>query len=64
MKWFRARDRRNSEATQARKAAEVELHRVKAETPRYQALGADLRRIRKENHLTELVLNIPRRRHP
>lgn len=63
MKWWRRDRSGTSEATKARIAAEKELARVKAETPHYEALGESLRRIREQNHLTELVLNIPRRRH-
>lgn len=64
MTWLRRRshERTESEATQARKAAEVELTRVKAETEQYQELAASLRSIRVENHLTELIGNIPSRR--
>jgi len=63
-KQLRRRTRSESEATKARKAAEEKLDQVKAETQEYVQLAADLRRIRVENHLTELVHNIPRRRHP
>ena len=62
--WSRRRDKGESEATRAREAAERRLAHTKAQTPHYEALGEELRRIRHENHLTELVLNIPRRRHP
>ena len=65
MRWPWSRKRtRESEATKAREAAERRLAHTKAQTPHYEALGEELRRIRRENHLTELVLNIPRRRHP
>lgn len=64
MRWLGKRDDRPSEATRARKRAEVELERVKAETPQYAALGDSLRDLRERNHLTELFMQIPHRRHP
>lgn len=42
---------------QARKRAERELERMRAETPKYVELGADLREIREKNHLALAFLH-------
>lgn len=64
MKWRKRPQGRESEATQARRAAERDLERVKSETPEYADLGSRLKKLREQNHLTELILSIPHRRHP
>lgn len=65
MKWRRrSKFDHESEATMMRRAAEQELERIKSETPEYAELGSRLRQLRKQNHLTELILSIPQRRHP
>ncbi|HJR90229.1 MAG TPA: hypothetical protein VJ782_08760 [Aeromicrobium sp.] len=43
----------DSEATQARKRAERELERTRAQTPMYRDLGERIRELRKHNHLAE-----------
>lgn len=43
------------EGARARRRAEADLERIKAETPLYQLLGAQLRQIREENHLAEAL---------
>lgn len=57
MIFFRRRDTRPSEATVARKKAERDLEEIRAETPRYRALGRMSAAVRDENnlgrHLTE-----------
>lgn len=61
MSWFRREktEPRESEATQARRQAEVELQRVREETKEYAELSESLRsEIRERNHLTELFLSI------
>lgn len=61
MKWFRrcrggrrSRDQ-VSEATQSRERAERELEWVRAQTPVYRRLAADLRELRQENHFAESI---------
>lgn len=44
---------KQSEATTARKRAEVDLEHVKAQTPRYRALSDSLRNLRERNGLRE-----------
>lgn len=63
MKWWRRSKERESEATLMRRAAEHELERVRSETPEYADLGSRLKKLREQNHLTELILSIPHRRH-
>ena len=64
MRWRRrSKAERESEATRMRRAAEHELERIKRETPEYADLGSRLKRLREQNHLTELILSIPHRRH-
>jgi hypothetical protein len=60
MKWFpccaRRRPPLDTGGSKARKRAEVELRRVKVETQEYAELAADLREIRRRNHLAETFL--------
>lgn len=44
-----------TEGKQARMKAERDLARVKAETPYYEGLGNDLRRLRERNHFAENI---------
>ena len=52
--WLRRSHPPVSEATLARRKAEADLERTKAETAYYAALGESLRQLREANHLTEL----------
>ena len=63
MRWRKRSQSRESEATRARRAAERDLERVRSETPEYADLGSRLKKLREQNHLTELILSIPHRRH-
>jgi hypothetical protein len=66
MKWFRPRrqPRRwkvdDTGGTEARQRAEVNLERVRAETREWERLGAELREIRRRNHLAETFLQATR----
>lgn len=62
--WLFKRDSepRRTEGTEARERAEQALTRTLAETPKYEALGESLKRIRERNHLTEAFLEIHRGR--
>lgn len=62
MKW-RRRVQADTGGREAREHAEKQLEEVvddlaetRAETPKYEALARDLRRIRQENHLAEAFL--------
>ena len=54
LRWGRRRE--TTGGTEARKRAEAELEKVRAETCRWEQLGADLREIRHRNHLAETFL--------
>jgi cell fate (sporulation/competence/biofilm development) regulator YlbF (YheA/YmcA/DUF963 family) len=44
-----------SEATRAREQAERDLEAIRAETPKYRALGSSLREMVEENHLAQAL---------
>ena len=51
------RRRGESEATKARKRAEVALAATRAQTPTYQTLGDSLRELRERNHYGDAIAN-------
>ena len=54
MRWPR-KSRPPSEATKARRQAELDLEEIRAQTPKYRALGSSLREMVEENHLAQAL---------
>lgn len=58
MKWPWQKIQTDTGGAEARRRAEESLARARAETPYYERLGADSKRIREENHWSGTIARI------